>query len=83
MRQESEDGRQGRETCDRGQRTRDGKRGHRWALPIELRYSVLTTFRRIFAKLMSCLRSYCAVGVPADANTVVAGLPYAVDAVMM
>ena len=31
---------------------------------------------------MRCWRSYCAVGVPADDNTVVAGLPSAVDAVM-
>ncbi len=31
---------------------------------------------------MSCWHSYCAVGVPADANTVVAGLPSVVDAVM-
>jgi hypothetical protein len=31
---------------------------------------------------MSCWISYCAVGVPADANTVVSGLPSAVDAVM-
>jgi hypothetical protein len=31
---------------------------------------------------MSYRRSYCAVGVPADASTVVAGLPSAVDAVM-
>jgi hypothetical protein len=38
-------------------------------------FAVLTTFWRISAKLMSCWRSYCAVGVPADANTVVAGLP--------
>jgi hypothetical protein len=31
---------------------------------------------------MSCWRSYCAAGVPADASTVFAGLPSAVDAVM-
>ncbi len=33
-------------------------------------------------KLMSYWRSYCAVGVPADASTVVGGLPFAVDDVM-
>ncbi len=31
---------------------------------------------------MSCWRSYFAVGVPADANNVIAGLPSAVDDVM-
>jgi hypothetical protein len=31
---------------------------------------------------MSYRRSYCAVGVPADASTVVEGLPSAGDAVM-
>jgi hypothetical protein len=31
---------------------------------------------------MSYGRSYCAVGVPADASSVVAGLPSAVDPVM-
>ncbi len=43
-------------------------------------------FWRLFGefpqKLMSCWRLYCAVGVAAVANTVVAGLPSAVDAVM-
>ncbi len=39
-------------------------------------------FGEFLQKLMSCWRSYCAVGVPADANNVVAGLPSAVDAVM-
>ncbi len=46
-------------------------------------FSLLTTFLGEFArKQMSCWRSSCAVGVRADASTVVAGLPSAVDAVM-
>jgi hypothetical protein len=43
-------------------------------------------FWRLFGefprKLMSCWRSYCAVGVPADATIVVAALPSAVDIVL-
>jgi hypothetical protein len=45
-------------------------------------FAVLTTFWRISAQKKSCWRSFSAVGVPADASAVVAGLPSAVDAVM-
>jgi hypothetical protein len=45
-------------------------------------FAVLTTFWRIFAKKMSFWHSCGAVGVPAEASTVVAGFPSAVDAVM-
>ena len=45
-------------------------------------FAVLTTFWRISAKKISCWRSCCAAGVPADASTVVAGLSSANDSVM-
>jgi hypothetical protein len=37
-------------------------------------FAILTTFREFLRKLMSCWRPYCAVGIPADASTVV-GIP--------
>jgi hypothetical protein len=46
-------------------------------------FAVLTTFWRISTKKMSSWRSCCADGFPADASTVVASLPSAVEAVML